>query len=49
VSANQASTIVFPMPVDLLRPLIEAGAKPAAPEAEADDLHALTAGGAAAP
>jgi regulator of protease activity HflC (stomatin/prohibitin superfamily) len=25
VSANQSSTIVFPMPLDLLRPLIEAG------------------------
>ena len=29
ISSNQASTIVFPVPVDLLRPLLEAGREPA--------------------
>jgi hypothetical protein len=29
ISGNQASTIVFPLPLDLLRPLIEAGGEPA--------------------
>ena len=28
ISSNQASTIVFPVPVDLLRPLLEAGREP---------------------
>jgi hypothetical protein len=32
VSGNQASTIVFPLPLDLLRPLIEAGQDRAARE-----------------
>jgi hypothetical protein len=27
ISANQASTIVFPLPIDMIRPLIEAGEK----------------------
>jgi uncharacterized membrane protein YqiK len=52
VSGNQGSTIVFPLPLDLLRPLLESGDKPdahASRAAEGDDLHALTAGGVAAP
>jgi regulator of protease activity HflC (stomatin/prohibitin superfamily) len=52
VSSNQASTIVFPMPVDLLRPLLEPGGKPdahAKDTSETDDLHTLTAGRASAP
>jgi regulator of protease activity HflC (stomatin/prohibitin superfamily) len=52
VSGNQGSTIVFPLPLDLLRPLLESGDKPDAKAngaAEGDDLHALTAGGVAAP
>jgi regulator of protease activity HflC (stomatin/prohibitin superfamily) len=28
ISANQASTIVFPLPLDMIRPLIEKGAEP---------------------
>jgi regulator of protease activity HflC (stomatin/prohibitin superfamily) len=35
VSGNQAATIVFPLPLDLLRPLIEAGDAKAAPKADA--------------
>jgi len=31
ISANQGSTIVFPLPLDLIRPLLEAGEKTATP------------------
>jgi SPFH domain / Band 7 family len=34
ISGNQASTIVFPLPIDLLRPLMEAAGKGGAAEAE---------------
>ena len=40
ISANQGTTIVFPLPMDVLRPLIEAGtdtADPRAAPAEAED------------
>jgi uncharacterized membrane protein YqiK len=40
ISSNEASTIVFPLPIDLLRPLLEAGdeaAGEAAPAAERPD------------
>jgi regulator of protease activity HflC (stomatin/prohibitin superfamily) len=47
ISSNQASTIVFPLPLDMMRPLLEAGARgkdaeerpaepPALPRSEAD-------------
>src|ERR671914_195716 len=36
ISANQGSTIVFPLPLDLIRPLLEAGGE-AAPAAERED------------
>ena len=52
VSGNQGSTIVFPLPLDLLRPLLESGDKPAAEANEArekDDLHALAAGQVSTP
>jgi regulator of protease activity HflC (stomatin/prohibitin superfamily) len=32
ISSNQASTIVFPLPLDLIRPLIEGGGEPAKEE-----------------
>jgi hypothetical protein len=49
VSANQGSTIVFPLPLDLIRPLLEAGgeaAGEAAPSLERADeaQRGLTAG-----
>jgi hypothetical protein len=34
ISANQGSTIVFPLPIDLIRPLLESGDKSAGPEAQ---------------
>jgi regulator of protease activity HflC (stomatin/prohibitin superfamily) len=40
ISSNEASTIVFPLPIDLIRPLLEAGAAKAgdaAPSAEQVD------------
>jgi regulator of protease activity HflC (stomatin/prohibitin superfamily) len=53
VSGNQGSTIVFPLPLDLLRPLLESGDKPNADATDVreddDDLHALAAGGVTAP
>jgi regulator of protease activity HflC (stomatin/prohibitin superfamily) len=49
VSSNQGSTIVFPLPIDLIRPMLETGGEPAgeaAPSLErADDAQrGLTAG-----
>jgi hypothetical protein len=32
ISANQGSTIVFPLPLDMLRPLLEAGQKSEEPK-----------------
>jgi regulator of protease activity HflC (stomatin/prohibitin superfamily) len=52
VSSNQGSTIVFPLPLDMLRPLLESGDRPdgEADEArEKDDLHALAAGQVSTP
>jgi regulator of protease activity HflC (stomatin/prohibitin superfamily) len=34
ISANEASTIVFPLPLDMIRPLIEKGAEPSQDEKE---------------
>jgi regulator of protease activity HflC (stomatin/prohibitin superfamily) len=49
ISSNQGSTIVFPLPIDLIRPMLETGGEPAgeaAPSLErADDAQrGLTAG-----
>jgi regulator of protease activity HflC (stomatin/prohibitin superfamily) len=44
ISSNQASTIVFPLPMDMVRPLIEAGKGGAeAPAAPAEERKALPA------
>jgi regulator of protease activity HflC (stomatin/prohibitin superfamily) len=49
ISANQGSTIVFPVPLDLLRPLLEAGdAQGELPESEAARTE-LTAGNEGGP
>jgi SPFH domain / Band 7 family len=45
ISSNQGSTIVFPLPIDLIRPLLEPGQESAAPEgqekpAELEDAEA---------
>jgi regulator of protease activity HflC (stomatin/prohibitin superfamily) len=51
ISANQGSTIVFPLPLDLIRPLIEAtkrgGDAPAAAVGEGEDAPARLEAGAA--
>ncbi|MGH2712919.1 MAG: slipin family protein [Thermoleophilaceae bacterium] len=47
ISSNQGSTIVFPLPLDLLRPLLEAGQEPAAADEAAkaaDAARELTSG-----
>ena len=47
ISSNQASTIVFPVPIDLVRPLIGTGngaGEDTAPKREAGDRAALDAG-----
>jgi hypothetical protein len=38
ISSNQGSTIVFPLPIDLIRPLLDAGGGDAEPE-EADSAQ----------
>jgi hypothetical protein len=46
ISSNQGSTIVFPLPIDLIRPLLEAGEEPgAAEEAAKEAARELVAGG----
>jgi SPFH domain / Band 7 family len=35
ISSNQASTIVFPLPLDIIRPLIDGGSEPAKVDADA--------------
>ena len=40
ISANQGSTIVFPLPLDLIRPLLQAGEPPASGEEAAKELLA---------
>ncbi len=48
ISSNQGSTIVFPLPIDLIRPLLEAGEEPGAAEEAAKAAEAvreLVAGG----
>jgi hypothetical protein len=39
ISSNQGSTIVFPLPIDLIRPLLEAGGE--APESKDADTAQL--------
>jgi regulator of protease activity HflC (stomatin/prohibitin superfamily) len=43
ISSNESSTIVFPLPLDLIRPLLEAGEGEAPPRADSAQLS-LTAG-----
>jgi regulator of protease activity HflC (stomatin/prohibitin superfamily) len=44
ISGNQASTIIFPLPLDLIRPLLDASGVPAAGETEAEAGRELEAG-----
>ena len=43
ISANQGTTIVFPLPMDVLRPLIEAGSSAAEGAATSEDARELPA------
>ena len=43
ISANQGTTIVFPLPMDVLRPLIEAGSSAAEGAAASEDARELPA------
>jgi regulator of protease activity HflC (stomatin/prohibitin superfamily) len=48
IGGNQNTTVVFPMPIDLIKPVLEAATQttaPAAKDAPADGSHALGAGG----
>jgi hypothetical protein len=40
ISSNEGSTIVFPLPIDLIRPMLEAGEKPATAEEAAKAVEA---------
>jgi hypothetical protein len=42
ISSNEGSTIVFPLPIDLIRPLLDAGGEaPESPEADAAQLRLM--------
>ena len=49
IGATQNSTVVFPMPIDLVKPVLDAVSKSSQPEAEEEQPRSLEAGPPAAP